>query len=381
LTAASAAGYGLLVAGLSLGLVLGELRDELGLSGVIAALHGAMFGIGLLGVGLSGSTLLGRFGRRNTLMFSAGSMAGGVTLFCVGHSVALTLTGATAAGLGCALVVMIMPGLISDHHGEHRAAAFAAVNGVPGLVAVMFTLVVGATLQAGYSWRVAYLGLTAAIVVVLALVAWPVKLPPIDQGSAPFVLRELVKPVVLRPWLFLTLGVLTEFPVGMWAATYLKEVGGGSSAAAAACAGVFGVGMFSVRMTMPTFLRIFGDWLISVAFGGVALGVVGIVFAPGFWLRVVMLAVTGFAGGALYPLLVDRLYQSAGSEVDSSSLGAISALASGVAVTVGPLTTGVIADIVSLRWGLLFVPVLAIVGAVAQRPVVGSRSVAAVAPA
>ncbi|MBP9054219.1 MAG: hypothetical protein KBF94_16500, partial [Ilumatobacteraceae bacterium] len=46
LTYSSALGYCLLVAGLSVGVVLSELRDEFGISGVVAALHGSTFGIG-----------------------------------------------------------------------------------------------------------------------------------------------------------------------------------------------------------------------------------------------------------------------------------------------------------------------------------------------
>ena len=49
-------------------------------------------------------------------------------------------------------------------------------------------------------------------------------------------------------------------------------------------------------------------------------------------------------------------------------MGAYCALASGVAVTLGPLALGVLADAVGLRWAMLVVPVLAAVGAVTQRP-------------
>jgi hypothetical protein len=44
LTYSSALGYALLVGGLSVGTVLGELRQQFDLSGVIAAMHGSTFG-------------------------------------------------------------------------------------------------------------------------------------------------------------------------------------------------------------------------------------------------------------------------------------------------------------------------------------------------
>jgi len=54
--------------------------------------------------------------------------------------------------------------------------------------------------------------------------------------------------------------------------------------------------------------------------------------------------------------------------MDSVSLGAYAALASGVAVTIGPLALGVLADSVGLRRAILIAPVFALIGAVTQRP-------------
>ena len=51
LTITCALSFCVLVAGLSVGIVLGELRDELGISGVVAAAHGSAFGIGVFAVG------------------------------------------------------------------------------------------------------------------------------------------------------------------------------------------------------------------------------------------------------------------------------------------------------------------------------------------
>ena len=62
----------MLVAGLSVGVVLGEIRAEFELNGVIAALHGSTFGIGLLAAGVWGVPLVDRIGRRSALLLSAG---------------------------------------------------------------------------------------------------------------------------------------------------------------------------------------------------------------------------------------------------------------------------------------------------------------------
>ncbi len=367
LTYSSALGYCMLVAGLSVGVVLGELRSEFGISGVVAALHGSTFGLGLLAAGVWGVRLVDRIGRRSALQLSVTSIAVGVTLFCLGPAWPVTLFGTALSGGGGALLVMVMPGVISDHHREHRATAFAAVNGAPGIAGLLFSLVIGGALGAGLSWRPPYLLLTLAFLTALAVVAWPVVVPEgVRDGEftlAPFRERE-----VLVPWLHIVNAVLTEFTVGIWAVTYLHEVGKASSGLAAVVASVFGIMMFVVRLVLPTLLRWFGAATTSLSFLTIGTGALIMCFAPGLPLKVLGLAIVGFGGGPLYPLTVDAFYAKAGHRLDSVGMGAYCALASGVAVTLGPLALGVVADSVGLRWALLVVPCLALLGAVTQRP-------------
>lgn len=367
LTYASALGYCLLVAALSVGVVLGELRAQFGLSGVVAALHGSTFGVGLLVAGVWGVRVVDRLGRRSTLQYSAIAMLVGIVMLCLGPAWPITLLGTALSGLGGAMLVMVMPGLISDHHGEHRATAFAAVNGAPGLAGLLFSFVIGGALAAGLSWRGPYLAITAAFALALALVAWPVDVPEGDR-QADFSLRPFADPEVRTPWLHIVNAVLTEFTVGIWAVTYLHEVGKASSGLAAVVASVFGIMMFVVRLILPKLLARFGDATIMLSFITVGFGAMVMCFAPGLPLKVAGLTLVGFGGGPLYPLTVDKFYARAGHTLDSVSMGAFCALASGAAVTIGPLVLGVLADQVGLRWALLVVPVLAALGAYTQRP-------------
>ena len=380
LTYASALGYALLVGGLSVGVVLGELRQQFHLSGVIAALHGSTFGFASITAGLFGVRVVDRLGRRGSLVTSAVTIATGITMFCLGPAWPITLLGTALAGLGGALLVMVMPALISDHHGEHRAAAFAAVNGAPGLAGVTFSLVVGAALALHWSWRPPYLIITAVIVIVLTAVAWPVSIPETPRQGA-FTLAHLRDRDVFVPWLHIVNAVFSEFAVGVWAATYLKEVGHASGGQAAALAGVFGVMMFLSRLVLPTTMRYLGDATIAVSFMVLALGAVVMCFAPGLLPRVGGLLLVGFGGAPLYPLTVDRLYASAEHKIDSISLGAICILASGTAVTLGPLTLGVLADRVGLRLALLIVPAVGVLGAITQRPARHAHAARSIAPA
>lgn len=367
LTYASALGYCVLVAGLSVGVVLGELRSEFGIGGVVAALHGSTFGLGLLASGVWGVKVVDRIGRRAALMTAAAGVVSGVTLFCLGPAWPITLLGTALSGFAGALLVMVMPGLISDHHGEHRATAFAAVNAVPGIAGLTFSLVIGAVLAAGGSWRVPYLIITGLFAGVLAVVALPVPVPD-GERHGEFSLRPFRDRDVLVPWLHIVNAVLTEFTVGVWCVTYLKEVGHASAGSAAVFASVFGVMMFAVRLLLPPLLARFNRIIIPSSFLVLAVGAVIMCLAPGLPLKVLGLTVVGIGGGPLYPLTVDRFYERAGHRLDSVSLGAYCSLASGAAVSIGPLVMGALSDVVDLRWAILVVPALAVLGAVTQRP-------------
>jgi MFS family permease len=124
-------------------------------------------------------------------------------------------------------------------------------------------------------------------------------------------------------------------------------------------------------------MRYLGDATITISFLVLAFGAMLMCFAPGLPLRVLGLAIVGFGGAPLYPLTVDRLYASAEHKIDSVSLGAICILASGTAVTLGPLALGVLADSVGLRLALLIVPIVGVIGAITQRPAGVIRTVTA----
>ncbi len=365
LTYSSALGYALLAGGQSIGFVLGELRHQFELSGVTAALHGSVFGVSALILGYFGVPIVDRLGRRTSLLVAAAGITIGITTFCLGPAWPVTLAGATIAGLCGSLLAIVMPGLISDHHGEHRAAAFAAVNGAVGLTAVTFSLVVGGALALNWSWRPPYLILTAIIVLILMAVAWPVAVPESTRHSN-FTLAHLRDRDVFVPWLHLLNAIFPEMATAVWATTYLKEVGHASGGLASAFAGAFGVAMFLSRQVVPRIVRRFGDAAVSSCFIILAIGSLLMVFGGGLLPRVLGLTIVGVGAGPLYPLDVDRLYLAAEHKIDSVSLGAICILAAGVAITLGPLALGVLADSIGLRRALLIVPASCVVGAITQ---------------
>ena len=365
LTVTCALSFCLLVAGLSVGVVLGELRDELGLSGVVAAAHGSTFGAGLLLMGLFGLRLVARVGRPAAFWGTCVMIVVGVAMLCAGHSWPVTLGGTAVAGLACAMLVLLMPGIVADHHGPARVGAFAAINGVPGLAGVSYSLAVGAAIGAGTSWRWPYLALTLFIAAVLAAVGAKATIPTssVPRASAVQLLRHHT---ARRPFLDAVHAVLAEFPLGVWAVTFLKEVGGSSSGGAAALGAVWGLCIMVARLLLPRYVAVTGVWARSIGFAAVTLGSLVMWMGPGLGVRIVGLVLVAFGCSPLYPLAVDRLY--ARVQADSVTLGAVTALASGVAIVSGPLLLGVLADAIGLRDAVLAVTALAALGIYTSRP-------------
>jgi MFS family permease len=354
-----------LVAGLSVGLVLGELRDELGLSGVVAAAHGSTFGVGLLLMGAVGARLVDRVGRVVAFWATCAVIVLGVAILCVGRQWWVTLVGTAVAGVACALLVLLAPGIVADHHGEGWVHTYAAVNGVPGVAGVAFSLVIGAALAAGISWRAPYLGLTLLFALVLVVVGRATSLP-VGESTSVSSIALLRQGNTRRPVFDVVHAVLAEFPLGVWAVTVLKEVGGASSGAAAALGAVWGLSIMTSRLSLSRLTRLAGPWTSALGYGAVAIGSALVWLGPGLSVRVLGLVIAGLGTGPIYPLAVERLY--ARVDADTVSLGALTAFASGVAITLGPLMLGIVADIVGLRSAVLLVTVLALVGIWTSRP-------------
>jgi MFS family permease len=117
---------------------------------------------------------------------------------------------------------------------------------------------------------------------------------------------------------------------------------------------------------MPRLVTRFGRWTRSLGYGLVTVGSLLMWSGPGLASRVLGIVVVAFGSAPLYPLAVEALYAKV--EADSVSLGALTALASGVAITTGPLIIGVLADAIGLRTAVLFTTALAVIGVIVNRP-------------
>ena len=357
-TVASALAYCVLAVAVSVGVVLGELRQQFHMSGTVTALHGSMFGVGMLVAGSFGNQVVARVGRARVFWGACIGVIIGVGIFCLGRVVVATLLGAVVSGFSAAAIVMVQPGLLADHHGDNRSAAFAATNAYPPLCGMTLALVIGATISAHGSWRVTFILFALALLSVLLIVGRGASIPPAALHHVEPAWRLFSDRAVRRAWRDVAMAVMVDFPIGVWATVYLKEVGHSSAGLAPILGSVFGLSLFVSRLLIPRIAPLVGPALREWCLAATGLGALLLWVAPSLAGKVAVLAILGLTAGPVYTASVDRLYAAA-PHADTSSLGALASLASGTAVTTSPLALGVIADIVGLRLAILIVPVIA----------------------
>ncbi len=359
--------YVLLACGLSVTAALPELRRTVHMSDTVTSLHGSFFGWGLLVGGLFGSRALIRFGRMNVLVIGVVGVGVGGVLFGTAHVVAQSLAGGASIGLGGAAVVSAIPGLVADRFGAERNAIFTKLNVAPGIGGFTFPLLLALAPIVGISWRWPTSTLAGVLVVIFMVSVIPLLgRSALRKGadadtSWRVVLGLLRLHGVRQRFMLQILHVGIEFSLGTWIVIFLREEGGFSKAAAPIGGAAWAIGMMSSRSLVPRLIALLGSRLEASCLAGGIVSALMILVVPIAPLRLLVVALASFSFGPLYTLGVERLFvnaEASGSE-DSTAVSSLAAVASGLAITIGPFVVGVVADLIGLRAGLLFGPAAA----------------------
>ena len=370
--------YVLLACGLSVNAALPELRRSIRMSDTVTSLHGSFFGWGLLVGGLFGSRAIGRVGRLNVLVGACTALGVGAVLFGTAHSIVQSLLGGACVGLGGAAVVITIPGLVADVFGPERNAIFTKLNITPGLGGMSFPLLLALAPGVGLSWRVPTAVLPASLFVVLGVIVGPllrttrsVRTFPAGRrgsGSSATTSRDVVALLrhrsVRHRFALQVLAVGVEFSAGSWLIVFLREDGGFSRAAAPLGGVAWAIGLMSARACTSWLIRRLGTALELCCLVGGIISVLTMIGVPSAPVRLVAATAAAFCFGPLYTLGVERLFVNAEASgvVDTTAVSALAAVASGVAISVGPFAVGVLADQVGLKSALLLIPTVAAVG-------------------
>ena len=344
-----------------MGAILPPLQAELHVSRGQVAFYPSLFAVGLVVVGLGGGPLVGRIGRATALRLAIAAMVLGGLLIAAPFQVA-TLLGALLLGLGSALLIQLVPAILSAAQPNAPAAAIGEANGLASAASVLAPLAVSASLAAGLGWRAGYLAAPLLALAVLTLPAWRMAIPDAPTMSADA--KSGVRSPMVGRWLDLVLAVSVEFCMVFWAASAFIAWDRATLSQAPALASLFLVGMATARALSA---RIIGriphqPALILACVAAALAGFVLFWAAPTLTLAAAGLLVTGLGVALLYPTTVSRVIAAWPQAPDRASARA--ALGSGLAIGIAPFLLAQVSDRVGLRTAFLIVPALLLVLAV-----------------
>ena len=333
----------------NLGPITPYLKDELALSYTVSSLHFTAFAAGILLAGLGSAAVVRRIGRMPALWGGAAGLTLGAVLLMAGRSPVVTIGAAFVAGTLGSLILAVVPGALSDQHGEARAVAMSEANVVASLFSAAAPLLVG--------WFARNLGEWRWVLVVAAV------LPPLtwlalgrsgtegsgtDAPRAPVGARGRLPAQYWIYWGALVLAISIEFCMVTWSADYGGTVLGRPRASAAQSVSVFLGAMILGRWASSRLVRRFSAAaVVTASIGLAAAGFLAFWLAGSAAIGLAGLFLTGLGVAGLYPLLVSLAIASAGEMTVQASGRAT--LASGIAIITLPLALGRLADLAGIR--------------------------------
>jgi len=291
------------------------------------------------------------------------TLCGGIVLYTGSAALAATLSGALVAAFGGSFVVMMVPPVLMDRHGDGGPSAVAEANAVAAGVGTVAPLIVGASVGLGLGWRPAVLLLLPAVAAI-AVAGHAVRAPrPTAHGTESG--GRLPRKFWIS-WMVVTAGIAVEFCLVLWTADVMRERVGLSPGPAAACVTAVVGGMCAGRLVGGRLaLRYPLDRLLYSAIVLTTAGFAVFWLTTSVWLALPALVACGIGIALFYPLGVARAINASDGRPDHASAraGIGAALASGA----GPFVLGALADLVGLHLALLVVPVLLGVAALGLR--------------
>ena len=342
-----------------LGPITPFLKEELRLSYTVSSLHFTAFAVGILLVGLGGHLLIQRVGRWLSLWIGAIGMSLSACLLLAGKTPTITIGASFLMGLIGSLILVIVPSVLSDQHGDLRAVALSEANVVASLVSTVAPLMVGwfAHFAGGWRWALGVAALTPipmrlGLGRVNALQAAPAQQDP-TQSKQPLPILFWIY------WVAIVLAVAVEFCMISWSADYLENGLGILRVDAAQAVSLFLAAMIIGRLAGSRLVQHFSTH--TVVMGSILVASLGFLV---YWntnsivLGLGGLFVTGLGVASLYPLILSFAIGAAKGQTVQASARAT--LASGTAILTLPLVLGRLADARGIRQAYGVVAVLLI---------------------
>lgn len=362
-------GFGLLNA--VLGPVLPYLRAQEHLSYVVASLHQVAFAVGGMTAGLL--AVRSTAGRRPTVVVGLTGAALAAVLLAYGRLLPVTLLAALLVSAFGTTALIRVWGLLSDLHRAHRSVALTEGEIAVSLAGVLTPGLVGVCAAVG-AWQLALVVLAVAVLAsTVAVLLTP--LPPssqagraADDGPA----GPVRSPHTARTLTTIFAVVALEFTLSFWAASYLHDdVGLAVDTAAALVSALYAANLVGRVLTSRVARRLAPEVTLRLGLALAAAGVPVLLLAHGSAWAAVGLFVAGTGIGSAFPL-ASSLHIAGSRRTADQALGQNLTVA-GLGQITGPLLAGAVAQLATLRTGLLVLPLFILLALLTARPVPDDR--------
>ena len=341
-----------------IGAVLPDLRDSLGALGSVYPL---LPGAALLVAGLFTLRRPHRSGRphHEVIRWSSGGVAVALGLIVVTGVKPVSALGAVLLASTAAVLIRLLPAALTSHHPADAQSVITSANAWGSTAGGLGPLAIGGAAAVGLGWRVGFIGPPiAACVIIVVLMATA---QGSDDAAMPHSAEHPHEVGVEQPWvdawLLLTLGILVEFSFSFFAATYLREEVHMSSAASAAGAAGFAIGMTGGRFLSVLFTW-FGSLRPQYHLIWLTTGFLLMWLVPNAVTAITGLGLAGIGISLMYPTGINRLMRRFPDSVERGS--ARGGLASGTALLTAPAVLGGLRGLSNVRTAYLAVPALVV---------------------
>lgn len=361
----------------SIGVVLEQVRDDLGMTttigGVLTTLPVVCFAV--FGVGSAG--VVRRMGLHRAAALLLTLVAAGLALRSVVHDEIVFLLCSVVALAGAAVGNVILPPLVKAHFPD-RVALVSSLYGAALMGGAALASITTVPLSDAFGgWR-AGIGLWALLAVV-ALVPWLVLLgrevhdpvPRSERLSLRDVARSRLAWAMVLTFTCQSAGAYAQFG---WFAEMLTD-GGVSKGYAGTLLGVISAVGIPLTLALPWLIGLVGDraWLPWIFSGVTMAGWLGVLVAPSTvpWLWALLLGLGGGAFTWTLTMIARRTRTTAGTAALSVATQGIGYLIAGI----GPFGVGALHDLTG-SWTVPLVALMvlsgfiAVFGTVVARPVV-----------
>jgi predicted MFS family arabinose efflux permease len=335
------------------------------LSYLEGALHQLAYAIGGGLAGLLAARERPSIGPRATI--AGGLLGGGLAGLAVayGRVLALTLAGAFLMSLlGTAALIRVWAAL-ADQHGPRRAVAMTEGEVAVSFAGIMTPLLISGLALTALTWRFGFvigagLGVLAAFAVTRVPARREPRSPSPRQADDGRLGRGRLPPTLVIVFAIVAL----EFSLSFWLASYLNtEIGLGRDAAVALVSVLYGANLVGRLVASRLTRRAGAAQILAGALITALLGVSVLLISRSAGPAMLGVVIAGMGIAVTFPL-ASSLHVQASARTANSALGQTLAIAAGGQIA-GPLTAGAIAQASDLRVGLLVLPVLIAIAAIA----------------